>query len=145
MLGMRNYSREYVDDCRARVDLDLRAYKTMVAAAKGNAGSGKALPDSAVKDHEHRFFNNMILLLDYFFVHRLRMVEGKDGNPLNEVRVLCDSILHNQGRMGSDKSIKLTPAKSVLKHQVGDEIKLSHEDFLLLSKAFFAEIENKYV
>jgi hypothetical protein len=130
---------------RAKVDRDLRAYKAMAAAAKSQAGGGKASPDSAAKDYEHRFFNNMLLLLDYFFVHRLRTIEGKDGNPLNEVRVICDSILHNQNRMGSDTSIKLIPAESVLKHQVGDQIKLTQEDFLLMSKAFFAEIETKYL
>jgi len=33
----------------------------------------------------------------------------------------------------------------VLKYQVGDEIRLSRKDFLLLSGAFFAEIESKYL
>lgn len=71
-------------------------------------------------------------------------MEGKDGNPLNEVRVLCNSLLNNGGLMASDKQIKLDPAKSILKYQVGDEIKLSEADFALLAKAFFAEIESKY-
>ena len=143
MLGMRNYSQEYINECRAKVDRDLRAYQAVVAATK--AGGGKAPPAAAVDDHEYRFFNNMVLLLDYYFVHRLRAVEGKDGNTLNEVRVLCDSILNNQGRMGSDKSIRLKPAASLLKLEVGAEIRLSRKDFLLLSKAFFTEIENKYL
>jgi hypothetical protein len=47
--------------------------------------------------------------------------------------------------MIADKSIKLTPAKSVLKYQVGDEIKLNEADFLLIFSAFFAELESKYV
>ena len=143
MLGMRSYSRKYIDECREKVDRDLRAYKTMVGAARSSAGNGKARPHAAGDDHEHWLFNNMVLVLDYCFVHRLRTVEGKDGNPLNEVRVICDSILHNQSRMGADKSIKLTPATSVLKYQIGDEIRLSRKDFLLMSAAFFAEIESK--
>jgi hypothetical protein len=31
------------------------------------------------------FCNNLMLVLDRRFVHRLRMVTGKAGNPLNEV------------------------------------------------------------
>ena len=50
-----------------------------------------------------RFFNDQVLLLDHMFVHRLTGIEGKDGNPLNEVRVLCNSILLNQGKLQVDK------------------------------------------
>jgi hypothetical protein len=88
------------------------------------------------------------------FVHRLTGIEGKDGNPLNEVRVLCNSILLNQGKLQVDKlpgwpnsavaSHKLPPEKSMLKLRVGDDVKLSEADFVRLSKAFFAEIEKKY-
>jgi hypothetical protein len=50
------------------------------------------------------------------------MMELKDGNPLNEVRVLCNSITTNKGKLCSDKTIKLDPAKSILGFKVGDEI-----------------------
>jgi hypothetical protein len=55
-----------------------------------------------------------------FLVHRARGLEGKDGNPLNEVRMLCDSILQKDGVMTADKTIKFDPAKSVLRLQPGD-------------------------
>ena len=145
MLGVKNYSQEYVNQCRAKVEGDLRACRAMVAAAKSPAGSGKGSLDSAVNDHDHRFFNNMILLLDYFFVHRLRAIEGEDGNPLNEVRVLCNSILENRYVLRADKTIKLKPDTSVPKPKPGDAIALSEADFSRLSKAFFDEIERKFV
>jgi hypothetical protein len=87
----------------------------------------------------------MVLVLENHFVHRSRTMEGKDGNPLNEVRILCNSTMNNNNKMCTDKTIKFNPAKSVLKYQVGDEIKLNKAGFLQLSNAFFAEIESKYL
>ncbi len=138
---MKKYPKDYIAACRARVDADLRAYRD---------GVGKA----ATKDFEARFFNDQVLLLDYMFVHRLTGIEGKDGNPLNEVRVLCNSILLNRGRLQVDKlpgwpnsagsGINLPPEKSVLKLEVGDEVRLTEADFARLSKAFFAELEKRF-
>jgi len=142
MLGMKTYSQDYIDACRARVDANLRAYRKQVGKAPS-------------KEFEVRYFNDQVLLLDYMFVHRLSGIEGRDGNPLNEVRVLCNSILLNQGKLQVDKlpgwpnsavsSLKLPPEKSLLKLRVGDDVKLSEADFVRLSKAFFAEIEKKYL
>lgn len=151
MLGMKNYTQEYIDACRSRVDADLSAYGSLVSAA--NTVSEQTF---VTGDFEATFFNNMMLILDYLFVHRLPSTDGKDGNPLNEVRVICDSLLSNNNIMSSgtvskssqmrfNKSIKLSPEKSVLKYQVGDEIRLNEADFLLISKAFFAEIERRYL
>ena len=141
MLGMKTYPRSYIAACRARVDADLAAYRKH---------RGKTPPN----DFEARFFNNEVLLLDYMFVHRLSGIEGKDGNPLNEVRALCNSLLLNGGKLQVEKlpgwpnsavaSIRLPPEKSVLKLRNGDEIKLTETDFIQLAKAFFAEIEAKF-
>ena len=141
MLGMKSYPRGYIDQCRKKVDAELRTYR-------------KQFGKTASKEFEGRFFNNQVLLLDYMFVHRIAGIEGKDGNPLNEVRVLCNSLLLNKGKLQVDKlpgwpnsaggSIKLPAEKSVLKLKVGDEINLTQADFARLSKAFFAEIESKY-
>ncbi|HVG36682.1 MAG TPA: hypothetical protein VNA10_03030 [Thermoplasmata archaeon] len=138
---MKKYSRDYIAACRARVEADLRAYRNQV---------GK----SPSKEFEARFFNDQVLLLDYMFVHRLSGIEGKDGNPLNEVRVLCNSILLNRGRLQVDRlpgwpnsavaGIKLPPEKSVLRLKPSDDVRLSGADFERLSKAFFADLEKKF-
>jgi hypothetical protein len=91
------------------------------------------------------FFNNMVLVLDRYFVHRLRMVTGKDGNPLNEVEMLWDSLMNNDGILRGSNVIKLIPDQSVLKLSIGDPIRITEEEFEHLSAAFFAEIESKFV
>ena len=67
-------------------------------------------------------------------MHRLRGIEGKDGNPLNEARMLCNSMMNNDYGVCADKTIKYVSAKSVLKYEVGGAIRLSERDFILLSK-----------
>src|SRR5262249_36379465 len=118
MLGMKTYSKNYIEACRARVDAGPRAYRKQAGKAPS-------------REFEHRFFNDQVLLLDYTFVHRLTGIEGRDGNPLNEVRVLCNSILLNQCKLQVDKlpgwpnsagsGIKLPPEKSLLKGRRGGQ------------------------
>ncbi len=136
MLGVKLYTREYVDACRARVDEDVAAFRAVAAAGNG---------DGVLAAFEQRFFNEMVVVLDRLFVHRLRGVEGKDGNPLNEVRVMCESLLTNDGLMGTDPTIKLVSSASVLKYQPGDRIALREDDFVKLSRAFFDEMERRFV
>jgi hypothetical protein len=141
MLGMKTYKKDYIDACRARIDANVRAYK-------------KQIGKEPAKEFEWRYFNDQVLLLDYLFVHRLSGIEGKDGNPLNEVRILCNSLLFNQGKLQVEKrpawptsavsSLTLPPEKSVLKLKKGDEIRLKEADFVKLCEAFFKELEKKY-
>ena len=138
---MKKYPKAYIAACRARVDADLRAYRSAVGKTPS-------------REFEARFFDDQVLLLDYMFVHRLSGIEGKDGNPLNEVRVLCNSILLNRGKLQVDKlpewpnsavaGIKLPPEKSVLKLKSSDEVRLREADFERLSKAFFIELDKKF-
>jgi hypothetical protein len=137
MLAVSSYPQEYIDDCRARVDAQLAAYRDLAAAAGNGAGSALA----AFAPH---VFNNMVLVLDQLFVHRVRKQEGKDGNPLNEVRVLCASLMGNGGVMAADRTIRLTPEASVLHLAPGDAIALGEEDFRRLADAFFDELEKRY-
>ena len=71
------------------------AYKQLVKAIDS------ATSDPSVRlardDFEPLLFNNMTLVLDRYFVHRLLMVTGKDGNPLNEVELMSDSLMKNDG------------------------------------------------
>jgi hypothetical protein len=129
MLGMRNYPQDYIDATRRRIDTDLTAYRTITSS----------------DGFETVFFNNMVLVLEASFVHRLRVVEGKDGNPLNEVRVLAGSLLDNAGVLTPDKTVKLKPETSILGLRPGDRIALDETRFVKLADAFFAELEAKFV
>ena len=145
MLCVNSYTQDYVDDCRSRMESQLAAYKALVTTARAKIESRKSALSAAVDAFESLFFNNLIVVLDGFFVHRSRTLEKKDGNPLNELRMICNSILQNHGVLSADKTIKFKAANSVLKLQIGEEINLTESDFVLLFKAFFAEIETKFV
>jgi hypothetical protein len=133
MLMVSSYPKGYVEACRAQVAAQLASYRKVLGA----------MP-LEIDEFERQFFNHMILALDRYFVHRSRTIEGKDGNPLNEVRMLCDAIMENGGRMSANKTIRYQPETSILKFEIGDEIRLNADDFARLSAAFLDEIEKKY-
>jgi hypothetical protein len=145
MLCVNNYTQKYIDECRSRVAAQVSAYQALVATAKNKSATDNPLLDAAIKAFEPHFFNNMVLALECYLVHRARAIEKKNGNPLNEVRMLCNSMMNNHNMMCEDKTVRYDPAKSLLKYRFGDEIKLNEADFNLLASAFFAEIESKYL
>lgn len=128
MLAITEYGRNHVERCRRRIEADVAAFS--------NSGANGAA--------EIAFFNNMVLSLDRYFLHRARKNEGKDGNPLNEVRIVCDSLTDNDGVLAGNQTIRMKPEESVLKLEVGDPIVLSEQDFRRLADAFIAEIEARY-
>jgi hypothetical protein len=135
MLGVNTYSQDHIVRCRELIDEQLSTYRALIAPAE---------PSAARERFEHRFFNNLVLALDQMFVHRLRGQEGKDGNPLNEVRMLTTSIVEHGGHLVKDKQIKLDPATSVLGLEVGDVVRMTEAQFLALANAFFDEIAIRF-
>jgi hypothetical protein len=143
MLARNTYPKSYIAACRARVLSQVEDFRKLAAAIKHAGAKGPAL-DRSFEALEVAFFNDMVIVLDGYFVHRARGLEKKDGNPLNEVRVLAQSMMENGERMMEDDSVKMVPATSILKHEVGDMLRLREEDFVLLAKAFFADLEKKF-
>jgi hypothetical protein len=97
------------------MEAQLAAYKILVTIAREITGTNQSALNSAVDSFEPHFFNNLVMVLDNLFAHRSRTIEKMDGNPANEVRMLCNSILQNHGVMAADKTIKYNPSKSILK------------------------------
>lgn len=145
MLAENTYTQDYIDGCRARIKAQVSTYRKLVTSARKQAGANAKPLDAAIGTFEPVFCNNMVLALDRYFVHRTRTIEGKDGNPLNEVRMLCTSMTQNDGVMTADRTIKDDPATPVLKHQIGDKVRLSEADLQRLFKAFMAELEAKFL
>jgi len=137
MLGVKNYETKYIDSCRNIINNQLASYRNLIKSVPKVA-------DTVITDFETQFLNNLVVVLDTFFVHRIRAIEGKDGNPLNEVRMLCNSLLNNGGRLTTDKTIKYTVASSVLKIKIGEDIKFGIIEFETLTEIFFKHIEKKY-
>ena len=135
MLCVNTYGHDSIDHCRARVASYVDAYRAMTAGAAD---------DAATAAFEPVFFNNLVLALDTYFTHRSRTLEGKDGNPLNEVRLLCASLTQNDGLMVADKGIRLRPDASVLGYAPDDEIALTEVGFVRLADAYFDEMQARF-
>lgn len=131
MLARTTFPRDYIQAARERVAQRVAAYRALPASAK-------------TPEFTAAYFNDLVVVLDAFFAHRTRAVEKKDGNPLNEVRILAQSVLANGEVMGSDTTIRMTPSGSVLGLGEGDAIALSDDDFVRLADAFLADLEGKY-
>ena len=128
MLSVKHYPKDYVDSCRARLRSQLVAYD-----------------DAAVSEaFRTEFLNNLILVLEQSFVHRMRGNEGKDGNPLNEVRMLAASILTNGAVLTGEPSIKYDAERSVLGLAVGETITIDLDQFRQLADRYFDTIEERF-
>jgi hypothetical protein len=142
MLGRKDYTREELDNAAKAIGAQLTAYKKL---AKAVDATSDAAAKAALGAFEPLFANNLTLALDRYFVHRLRGVTGKDGNPLNEVELLVESLMNNGGVLRGNNVVKYVPAESVTRLETGDRIQLSAAQFERLAKAFLATIESKYV
>ena len=139
MLGRKTFTQEELDGCRAALDEQLGAYTRLAEAAGQNGGA------AALADFDRPFFTNLVLVLDRWFVHRIRAVSGKDGNPLNEVELIADGLMLHDGTLPASTVIKHAPDRSVLGLEAGDRIALTADEFERLSAAFLAEIDKRFV
>jgi hypothetical protein len=135
MLGVSSYPKTFVDGCRSRVEAQLATYDQLLTNVPGG---------EAVAAFERHFFANLVMVLDHSFMHRLRGQEGKDGNPLNEVRMLANSLLEHDGVLTAEKAIRYDADKAVAGIRIGDRIELDEKSFRLLADAYFAEIEKRF-
>jgi hypothetical protein len=143
MLGRKDFTREELEQCRTAIGQQLAAYKHVAETVSASKGADKVR--GALESFEPLFANNLVLALDRYFVHRLRVVTGKDGNPLNEVELIADSLMNNNGVLRGNNVIKYDPEASVLELEIGDQIRLTVDDFERLAAAFFADLESKFV
>lgn len=142
MLGRKDYTPDEVATARRAVEEQLAAYRDLATAVDA-AGDPKAV--AALQAFEPVLANALVMQLDRFFVHRLRAVSGKDGNPLNEVEVLVESLLAGGGVVAAHKVIRLRPGRSVLGLAPGDRIRLTADRFEQLADAFFGELMDRFL
>ena len=137
MLGRKDYTQQEFDTANTAVADQISCYSKLAKLA------GKTSP--TLDEFEILYFNNMVLVLDRYFVHRIRPVAGKDGNALNEVELIAHSLMNNGGVFQGNNVIKYVPESSVLKLRAGDAIRLKAADFEMLAAAFFDELKSKFL
>lgn len=141
MLGRNSFTPAEIESGKRTIAAGLAAFDTLAAAVRAT-DDAKAV--SALAALEPVYFDSLALALDRFYVHRVRAVSGKDGNPLNELELLADSLLANDGVFAGNKVIKHVPETSVLGLAPGDPVRLSRDEYERLSTAFFAELERRF-
>jgi hypothetical protein len=130
--------------CRDEIAGQIRAYRDLVGAASKASGMSLTRIDAALAAFEPAFFNNLLIALDARFVQRPHGVEGRGGNPLDEVRLLAASLMDNGGVLSRDAAGAYQSENSVLRIDIGERIALNADDFEALCAAFLAEIERRF-
>lgn len=134
MLGRSAYDPSQIAACASAFADALEGWQKV--AARSDA--------SARAEAEVRVFNQMVVALDGWFAHRLRRLEGKDGNVLNEVRLIALGLTANRGRFPADGVIRWHAETSVTGLRPGDQIMITAALFETLSLAFLAEMRAKF-
>jgi hypothetical protein len=131
MLSVTQYTQAYISACRARFNEQLSAYQSLV--------EGSHAPN--VTTFERKFCRTLLLSLDNSFVDRNPDVA--ESAALAEVRLLCDSMLRNNGRVLALRNVSPQPS-AVLGLVPGQEIVLTADGLAALSEAFFDAVEHTY-
>ena len=144
MLSVSAYPQQYIDEARARVMVQVSAFAELAREVRGAGQSRSGGVAAALDALEPEYFANLVIALDSHFVHRSRGQERKDGNAMNEVRVLVNSIQQHDSVMTAEKGIRLDAARSVLGIEYGERIRINADGFERLAAAFFEALEATY-
>lgn len=142
MLGRREFSTAEVERARTMIDQHLAAHRRLASSLADPGAPDEAR--AALSEVSEQVFNHLALALDRCFVHRLRVVAGKDGNPLNELDLISESLMTNDGVFQVTTGVRYTPDRAVVGLRPGDPVLLTADQFDQLSTAFLAEIERRY-
>jgi hypothetical protein len=123
------YTSDEVESCRDNCD-------ALIAAWGANEVDDTTL--------ESLVFGQAVVVLHTWFGHRRRELEGGDGNPMNEVRVIADSIVDNDAVLRVEGPITWVPERTVLRLAVGDDVQITANGFERLTAAYLAAIESTY-
>lgn len=126
MLGRNSYPTAQIAACR-------KDMADMAATWRAVASRSEPI---ARQEAEAQVFNQMVVALEGWFVHRLRGLEGKDGNPMNEVRLLALGVTTRNGWFPADPTIRWAAESSVTGYAPGDRIRLSEPIFSRLAAAY---------
>ena len=130
MLGRNSYTSDELESCRDNAD-------ALLAAWQANEVEDTTL--------ENLVFNQAVVALDAWFVHRLRTMEGQDGNAMNEVRVLADSIVANDGVLRVEGPIRWEPDRTRLGFAIGEEVLVTADGYERLAAAYLDAIGDTFV
>jgi hypothetical protein len=134
MLAQKTYQSEHIGRCRQTISERIAAYRTAVANTKPSDRS----------TFEQLYCRDLVVLLDAWFMHRTRAVEGKDGNPANEVRMLATSIIHHNSILTADTTIRYRATNSVTELEIGDAINLTIDQTAQLAAAYLDTITQRF-
>ena len=123
MLSVSAYPQRYINEARARISEQVAVYVELARELR-SAGPAKSGAMAALEALEPEYFANLVIALDNHFVHRSRGQERKDGNAMNEVRVLVASIQKHDSVMTEEKGIRLEAFRSVLGVEYGERIRI---------------------
>jgi hypothetical protein len=134
MLAQKTYPTDHIDRCRTAMSERIAAYQAALENTK--------VPQRAA--FEKLYCRDVVVLLDAWFMHRTRAVEGKDGNPANEVRMLAASIIHHDNVLVADPTIRYRASDSVTGLAIGDEINITMEQVGQLATAYLETIGERF-
>lgn len=143
MPGTQEYEQDYIDACRSRIESQVAVFHEVARSARDHGEADVSALESALESLEYEYFNNMLIVLDGYFIHRLRGSRGGSGSALDEVRLLARSLMENGGTLMADPDGLVDPARSVLGLEVGAPVTLTLQQYRRISDAFLREIERR--